>query len=326
MTTEEKVLETLIGCSQVTIVTHPLPDGDAIGSSSGLYLYLKELGINNVKIILPTECPQYLLFINREDTIVFESDPIPAKEWIDNSDVLFTLDFNNLKRIGDLGGLIKTFNGKRILIDHHQEPDLSIIDLDLHNTNASSTCELVYQFCFNISKMTGTKITKGIGECLYTGIVTDTGGFKHNTNHNTHQIASDIIRLGTDTKSINNRIFSSSSLSRYKLLGQLLSKTIIVGHVAIIPFSNQDKIDFNYIEGDTEGIVNHPLSCDEIKVSIFLSEKEGYTKMSLRSKEIDVNKLGREFFNGGGHINAAGGRVDLNILETIELIKSVFKV
>lgn len=323
MTTEQNVLGELIGCSSVTIVTHPLPDGDAIGSSSGLYLYLKELGINNVKVILPSECPEYLKFINREDTIVFEKNTEDTIKQLNDSDILFILDFNNLKRIGDLGNYIKDFKGKRVLIDHHQQPDLSIINYDLHNTRASSTCELVYQFCFNISKITGTLITKEIGKCLYTGILTDTGGFRHNTNTNTHQIASDIIKLDVDTKQINNLIFNSSSLSRYKLLGHLLNKTIILGDLAIIPFTELEKTEFNYIEGDTEGIVNIPLSCDEIKVSMFISERDGYTKMSIRSKDMDVNQLSRDNFNGGGHINAAGGRLDMSLDEAIIYIKKV---
>jgi len=325
MTIEQKVLNHLSSCSTITIVTHPLPDGDAIGSSSGLYLFLKEMGMSDVQIILPTECPKYLGFINQEDTLVFETNKDECKTRLMKSDTLFILDFNNLKRIGELGDFIKGFDGTRILIDHHQQPDLSIVDFDLHNTKASSTCELVYQFCVNMQKLTVVKLTTKIGEALYTGILTDTGGFKHgNTGHITHQIASDIMKMGVNTHQINTRIFNSTSVNRYKLLGHLLNKTIILNDVAIIPFTLDERKQFDYVEGDTEGIVNMPLSCDDVKVSFFISERDGFTKLSARSKELDVNKLCREFFNGGGHINAAAGTFDNSIEETIKEIKRIF--
>lgn len=296
--------------NNIVIVTHYNPDGDAMGSSLALYNYLVKTD-KNVVVITPNDYPEFLHWLpGNKKVIAFNSNQKKAATLISKSDLIFTLDFNNYSRLEGLGELLKKSEAKKIIIDHHQQPD-DYATLYFHDVKACSTCELVYEF---ICGLGGKKlIDKNIAACLYTGIMTDTGSFRFDSvTPNTHLILANLLATGLKPNEVHSSIYDTYSASRIKLLGYCLTEKMVVlpeFQTAFISLSEVELQKFEHQKGDTEGIVNYPFSIKGITFCAFFSEGEGKIKISFRSKgNFDVNQFARKHFNGGGHINAAGGR------------------
>ena len=292
----------------ITIIPHTNPDGDAIGSSLGLYLFLKAQN-HNVKVITPTDFPDFLKWMPAADDIL-----------------IFTLDFNNLLRAKPLTPFLEKATAPFVMIDHHQQPD-TYATITYSNDKASSTCELVYHTI--VSLASEQVIDEAIATCLYTGIMTDTGGFRYSlTSPTTHRIVATLLEKGANCTRISSEVLDSYSLDRLQLLGNVLRGLVYLPEykTAYMSISSKELKQFNFRKGDTEGFVNYGLRIKEAELAaIFIeNEEENVIKISFRSKtNLDVNALARTYFNGGGHINAAGGGTHTSLKDTIALFLKV---
>ncbi len=310
----------------IVVIPHKNPDGDAIGSTLGLYHYLKSYG-HQVTIIAPNDYPDFLKWMPDESTILkYDTQKEEGDVFINEAQIIFTLDFNDLSRIGDMQSIVAASSATKIMIDHHQQPD-SYATFMYSDVHMSSTAEMVYHF---IDMLGDTdKISSDIATCLYVGIMTDTGSFRFpSTTSTTHDVVSDLISKGARNSDIHNNIYDTNSYSRLQLLGRALSnlKVIPEYRTAYITLSQDELNTFNFKKGDTEGFVNYGLSLEGIIfAAIFIeNQQEKIIKISLRSKgDFSVNELSRAHFNGGGHTNAAGGRSELNMQQTIDKFISI---
>lgn len=307
------------------ITTHKNPDGDAMGSSLGLYNYLIQKG-HSVTVITPNSYPQFLHWIPGNKTVViFNKSTETAQKLIAEAEIIFSLDYNNLSRVDEMGKEIEKSGAVKIMIDHHIEP-ADYPDYTFSDTGKSSTSEMVYDFI----DLLGDKklIDKAVGECLYCGIVTDTGSFRFPSTHpSTHKIVAELIELGVNHADVYNKIFNTYTEDRLRLLGYCLFekmklfKEYNAGYIAL---SKEELKRFNFQAGDTEGFVNYTLSVAGIRFAGFFTEQEGIIRVSLRSEgNIDVNQIARKHFNGGGHANAAGGRSDDSLEETTKRFEEI---
>jgi bifunctional oligoribonuclease and PAP phosphatase NrnA len=325
-----KFKKLLKNSKKITIITHWSPDGDAMGSSLALYHYLLKSG-KNTQVIVPNSYPEFLHWLPGNNKVLnYEENPKKVSKVIDSSDVIFTLDFNSFKRLEDLGNLLLNSSAPKVLIDHHQQPE-DYPSYYFYDPKACSTCELVFDFIVGL----GDKklIDKKIAACLYTGLMTDTGSFRYpSVNSNTHLIVSELIKTGILPSDIYSAVYDNYSLNRLKLLGYALNEKlrIVEGYpVAYFILSEKELQRFDYRKGDTEGLVNYPFSIKGIKVCALFNETEDQIiKISLRSKgKLDMNKFARTYFEGGGHINAAGGKSALSLTETetkfVEAVKTL---
>ncbi|MEL0454739.1 bifunctional oligoribonuclease/PAP phosphatase NrnA [Flavobacteriaceae bacterium SZ-1-7] len=311
---------------KIVIVPHKNPDGDAIGSSLGLYHYLLK-GNHDVHVLVPNDFPSFLKWIPGSDSILrHDSQTKMCNGLIADADIIFTLDFNALHRTDQMEQVLAENKGVKIMIDHHQAPD----DYALYtysDVHMSSTCEMVYHFIDMLGDI--DLIDKDIATCLYVGIMTDTGSFRFSsTSSTTHNVVANLMEKGADNAEIHNNIYDSSSYERLQLLGCALSNLVVIPEfrTAYITLSQEELNRFNYKKGDTEGVVNYGLSIEGvILAAIFIEDKqEGIIKISLRSKgNFSVNEMSRAHFNGGGHINAAGGKSYLPLKDTVEKFISI---
>ena len=310
--------------NKIVIITHHNPDGDAIGSSLGLKHFLKQKGLE-AEVIVPNDFPKFLKWMpEAKKIIIADYKRKQAGEAIYNADVIFILDFNASHRAGNLvGPWIEKARATKILIDHHQQPEN--FDFVYSDTTIPATSQMVYHF---IEALDDEKfVNQDIAECLYTGIMTDTGGFRfRSTSATTHRIIANLIEKGADPAMITSNTWDTNTVSRMHLLSLILSRIEVVkdGKVAILWLKRDELKEFGFQKGDTEGFVNYGLSIMGTQVSAFFMEDlyEDFIKISFRSKEdVDVNQFSRKYFNGGGHINAAGGKYFKTIEETIEDFK-----
>jgi len=307
------------------ITTHRGPDGDAMGSSMAMYNLLVNLK-KNVNVVIPNSYPNFLSWLpNVENVINHEENSTNISKLIDKVDIIIMLDFNDLSRIENLESYVLNSKAKKILIDHHQDPDLSICDLSFCDTTFSSTCELLYMI-LNQAKF---NLTKNIADCLYTGILTDTGSFKFScTTKNTHVSVGHLISIGVNSTEINNLIYNNYSYDRINLLGHCLTNKLKIynNSSAIISLSEEELKKFNFKKGDTEGIINYALSIKEVIFAVFIVEKDNIVKLSFRSLgNINVQDISKRYFGGGGHFNAAGAKSDLSLDETIKKVENIIK-
>ena len=307
------------------ITTHRGPDGDAMGSSMAMYNLLFNLK-KDVNVIIPNSFPNFLSWLpNIKNVINHEENNSDISNIFSEVDVIIMLDFNDLSRIQNIERYVTNSNAKKILIDHHQDPDLSICDLSFCDTTYSSTCELLYMI-LNQAKF---NLTKNIADCLYTGILTDTGSFKFScTTKNTHISVGDLISKGVNATEISNLIYNNYSHDRIKLLGHcLINKLKIYNNSsAIISLSEDELKKFNFKKGDTEGIINYALSIKEVIFAVFVVEKDNIVKLSFRSLgNINVQEISKRYFGGGGHFNAAGAKSDLSLDKTIIKVENIIK-
>ena len=320
----EQIKDILSRSRQIAIVSHRNPDGDAYGSSLGLLHFLKKMG-HKVNFVTPNDCPNFLKWMpGQSEIVIFEEQTVTAKEILQKAEIIFTLDFNNLSRIGDLEPLIKNSKATKIMIDHHESPS-DYATLMYSDPSMSSTCEMVYHL---INKLNKNAFTSEISNCLYTGIMTDTGSFRYPaTTPKTHKAIAHLIEAGASSSNIHEKIYDSASFSRLKLLGITLSNMKKIQNLPIVymTLSQEELNTCNYKKGDTEGFVNYGLSIEGAQMTLFMREEEGVVKLSLRSKGIiDVNEIARASFNGGGHKNAAGGKLEMALPEALAYAKKVF--
>ncbi len=314
----------LIIPQNVAIFSHRNPDGDAIGSSLALRHYLEQYG-HTVHVFFPSEFPEELEFLPGSDEIlIWDLHTEECKHVLQQKNVFFFLDFNSLSRIDKMGDFVKPLPGKRILIDHHLYPE-PIADYTFSEPEASSTCELVYRFIEGLGDT--VRVNPKVGECLYTGIVTDTGSFRHATNARIFRIVADLIDRGMDDTAVQDEIFNSQKEKNLRLLGHCLANRMEYWpewRTAMIWLSKKDYEQFNIQRGDTEGIVNYLLTIKDVKLAAFIHNQPTIVKMSLRSKgDLDVQEICRKHFNGGGHKNAAGAFSHDSLKSTIEKFKNL---
>ena len=310
--------------SKIVIITHYNPDGDAIGSSLGLKHFLKQKGLE-ADVIVPNDFPKFLKWMpEAKKIIIADYKRKVAGEAIYNADVIFVLDFNASHRSGNLvGPWLEKARAVKILIDHHQQPD--DFDFVYSDVTIPATSQMVYHFIQALEEE--DKVNTDIAECLYTGIMTDTGGFRfRSTSATTHRIIANLIEKGADPAMITSSTWDTNTVSRLHLLALILGRIEVVkdGKVAILFLKRDELKEFGFQKGDTEGFVNYGLSIMGTQVSAFFMEDlyEDFIKISFRSKDdVDVNQFSRQHFHGGGHINAAGGKYFKNIEETIEDFK-----
>lgn len=304
---------------EVVITMHKGPDGDAIGSSLGLYHFLKKNGIQ-ATIVAPDDFPKFLKWLPAcDEVIICEHHQHKAKRAVENCDLIFCLDFNHPSRMGAFEDLVMNSGKTKYVIDHHQNPD-GFADEYFVDSDASSTAEMIYRLVSDMGEE--QLIDQDMAICLYTGLVTDTGSFRFSSvTPAVMRMAADLMATGIDHVRVYNEVFDNSSLNRLKLRGYALSeKTRVIGETgaAYISLSEEELKRFHYQSGDTEGLVNYALSIEGVHVAGFFYERDGYIKLSLRSKgEVEVNKIASALFQGGGHKMAAGGRSDLSLDDTV---------
>jgi len=318
---------TLLQSSENIVITcHKGPDGDAIGSTLALYLYLKKQE-KNVKVIVPDDFPFFLKWLpESEHIILYDANKEASDNLINNADLIFTLDFNALHRTGDMQEILSNASAKFVMIDHHQQPD-DYAEVTYSDTSICSTCQMVYHFIDALEDL--NNIDTDIANCIYTGIMTDTGSFRfRSTTSTTHRVIANLIDIGIDNAKIHQNVYDSNSYNRLQLLGKSLTNLKIIPELntAYISLSADEQNEFNAQKGDTEGVVNYALSLQGIKLAAIFKEDQNskLIKISLRSKgNFSVNEFSRSHFNGGGHTNAAGGISKLSLNETLEKFISI---
>ena len=305
---------------KIVITHHYNPDADALGSTLGLWHYFKMKGHDCI-VISPNAMPDFILWMPKSETVLnFETQAVEASKWLDDSDYLFCLDFNHLSRTKSFAPVLEKFKGKKVMIDHHLSPDESF-DFGISLSSKSSTCEMVYDFINSCGD--NALINLDIAKCLYAGTMTDTGSFKFPcTTASVHAMVSDLMAKGLKTAPIHEAVYDNYNENRLRFLGFVLSKKmnlIADCHTSLIAISRTELNEYNINTGDTEGVVNFPLSLKNVIFSIFISERENEIRMSFRSKgNFNVNEFARTYFSGGGHANAAGGKSDESLEKTLE--------
>lgn len=322
-----KVTKELLKAPQrCVIIGHKNPDGDAVGSCLGLLYFLKNRG-HSVQVVMPNDFPDFLKWMPSCETILlFEKQPKEVKASINNANVIFTLDFNAFHRTGDLAMVLQNAAAPFVMIDHHQQPD-DYAKVTFSDVTMSSTCEMVFHF---IEALGGdSEITKEIATNLYVGIMTDTGSFRFPlTTATTHQVLARLIEAGANNSVIHQKIYDTNSPNRMKLMGVAINNMVLLEgyQTAYITLSQKELDDHNFKKGDTEGFVNIPLSIEGINFAVLFieNEQEGIVKISFRSKgEFSVNEFSRNHFQGGGHNNAAGGKSNVSLQETVNEFISI---
>lgn len=294
---------------KIVIVTHISPDGDAIGSSLGLYHFLLEMD-KQVNVIVPNDFPEFLKWMKgAHDIIIHEKNPQIAEETIAAAELIFCLDFNTLKRTEKVGTFVKQSTAKKVMIDHHLEPD-DFCNVTMSYPQISSTSEMVFRFICRMGFY--EYLNSCAAECIYAGMMTDTGAFTFNSNNaEIYYIIGELIKKGIDKDKIYSLVYNTYSIDRLKLQGYVLYEKMKVFpelKTSLVDLSQVELDKFNYQKGDVEGFVNIPLSSEEIVFSVLIKEENGYVKISLRSKgKFPCNEFAAAHFNGGGHLNAAGG-------------------
>jgi bifunctional oligoribonuclease and PAP phosphatase NrnA len=311
----------------ILLISHINPDGDAIGAQLALYHYFKSSG-KNASMITPNNLQEFLKWMNGAELIsVFIRQRERCRELIEKAGLIIMLDFNQSNRLGEAEKLVLESKAKKVVIDHHLNPD-NFPDLVISDPTVCSTSELIYEI---ISEINGKPfMSRPYAEALYVGIITDTGNFDHgNYSGKTFRIVADLLETGIDKGMIQNLIYNNFSADRMRLLGYTLNEKMVVLHeyqTAYIYLSKSELASYNYVKGDTEGFVNMPLSINGVVFSVLFIEKEGFVKLSFRSKgTFPVNEFASRFFYGGGHLNASGGEYPGTLENTIAYFLKILK-
>ena len=307
---------------KVVIIPHISADGDAAGACSALWQIFDRLGIES-QVLTCDYFPDYLKWLKRiPDSISFQNKPKACKQWLKEAGLLFLVDHNTHRREGDLEFFTRNFKGETVIIDHHPDPDVATYCIS--DTRVSSTCEILYA---TIVQLWGKQaIDTDIANALYTGISTDTGGLNHNSSRpETFRVVADLLELGLDKEFVHDQLYMKNTLSRLRLTGNCLLNKLEISDrypLAIIPITLSELEQYEYRDGDLEGLVNIPLTLENVLISVQITERKDKIKLSFRSKgEIPVNLWAKTHFNGGGHKNAAGGQMALPLEEVIEKLK-----
>lgn len=312
---------------KIVITTHANPDADALGSSLGLYHFLRRLG-HEVSTIVPNSYPDFLEWMpGNSEVINYEKVTEESNQLLNDAELLFCLDFSGFARIKAMKEVASNIGAKIALVDHHLNPEIKP-DFDFWNDKSAATAELIFDLIVSYSGKDA--IDQEIAECLYAGVMTDTGSFKHNsTTSKVHRMVADLIDLGADVNKVSRLIYDTNSLHRLKFLGYALAEKLQVieaSRVAYFVIDEGDFKDFRLKQGDTEGLVNYALSIKGIVVAAIIIERENEIKLSFRSiGDFAVNKFAEEFFSGGGHKNASGGMSELSLEETEKKFKELIE-
>ncbi|PWL29599.1 MAG: phosphoesterase [Fluviicola sp. XM-24bin1] len=304
-----EIIKSAQQAKNVVITSHKSPDGDSIGSSLGLYRFLRSLGIE-ATICHPDPCPNFLEWAKHSDVIVdFEKNKAAVTEAMANADLIFSLDYNGARRLGDeMGTLLSEATAKKVMIDHHLNPD-DIFDIAVSQPEVGSTSQLIFELIEASGNL--DQINAEMVEPLYLGIMTDTGSFRFDSvDAQTHQIVSKMLETGLNHTAIHENTFDGNRLDKLKLRGYAISEKLeIISDLktAIVSLTDEELQRFNFIKGDTEGLVNVALSVEGVEMAAFFAEKDGKIKISFRSKGPAVNEIASDHFEGGGHKFAAGG-------------------
>ena len=310
---------------KIVIVTHVSPDGDAIGSSLGLYHFLSSQD-KTVHVIVPNAFPDFLRWMpGAKDIIQYNRYKEFADKLIQEADVICCLDFNVLSRIDEMEEAVRTSPARKMLVDHHLCPG-DFARIIISHPDISSTAELVFRLICQLGNF--SDISKEGAECIYTGMMTDTGGFIYNSNNREiYLIIGELLSKGIDKDEIYRNVYNNNSEGRLRLQGYVLYEKMQLYpqfKSALISLSREEQKRFQYAKGDTEGLVNIPLSIKDICFSAFLREdtEKDMIKISLRSVgTFPCNQVATKYFNGGGHLNASGGEFYGTLDEAIELFK-----
>jgi len=311
---------------KIAIIPHRNPDGDAMGSTLGLYHFLLKNNHHPI-VVSPNEFPDFLAWLPGSETVkIFEKDKKNTTKILEEAELIFTLDFNALHRVGEMEKVLEKLTVPFVMIDHHLSPD-AYATVTYSDTAFGSTCEMLYHFISFLGKK--SEIDKTIGTCIYTGILTDSGSFRFpKTTGTTHRIIADLIDLGVENSEIPALLFDNSSFGKLQLLGRALQNMkVLAEHKTAYTTLSQKELDgFEHVKGDTEGIVNYGLSIKGIVfAAIFIENvEEKIIKISFRSQgDFDVNLFAREHFKGGGHCNAAGGKSETSMEETVKKFENL---
>jgi phosphoesterase RecJ-like protein len=316
----QQIFPLLLQPRKVVITTHQKPDGDAMGSSLGLYHFLTQFG-HTVTVVSPTNWASFLNWMpGTKQVLDYERQTEEADKAIDAADWIFCLDFNTLNRTKRMEENLGNAAAQRILIDHHQEPQADKFAYGESDTSKSSTCEMVYDFI--MASGHEDKISPAVSECLYAGVMTDTGSFRFPaTSANVHRMVATLKEKGLDHGPIHEALYDNFLESRFRFLGNVLLNRMEIFYeynTALIAIPQADLIKYNIKTGDTEGLVNYPLSIQGIKLAAIIIDRGEERKSSFRSKGgFDVNTFARKYFNGGGHFNAAGGQSKESLEEVV---------
>jgi phosphoesterase RecJ-like protein len=324
-----EIKELLSTPKKIAIVSHRNPDGDAYGSSLALYHYLLKFD-HVVHVVSPNDGPDFLKWLpGHDDIVIFEKKERKGKEILESADIIFVMDFNSLNRVGQkMEIVLEKVDPIFIMIDHHQQPD-DFAKYCFVDVESCSTSQLLYQFLDKFGHLNYIDIN--IATCIYTGILTDTGSFRFpSTTSLTHRIVANLLDIGANNSEIYNKIHNVNTYNRVQLLGRALKNLKVLNeyHTAYITLSQKDLTNYNFKKGDTEGFVNYALSIKNvIFAAIFIEDKkQGIIKISFRSSgHFSVNEFSRKHFNGGGHINAAGGRSEKSLHDTIKEFLNILK-
>ncbi len=323
----KELTKLFISSNNILLICHLNPDGDAVGAQLALYQYLKAQG-KIVDMISPNYLQEFLKWMDGVDLIkVFIRNRERCKELIEQADLIVMLDFNQPGRLGEAEKLVSSSSAKKVIIDHHLNPE-NFSDIVISDPSFCSTSELLYELITQING--GPFLNKQYAEALYIGIVTDTGNFEHGTySSKTFRIVADLIETGIEKEKVHNLIYNNFSADRMRLQGYALNKKMVIlpeYQTAYISLTRDELASYQHVKGDTEGFVNMPLSINGIILTALFIEKEGFVKLSFRSKgQFPVNKIASEFFYGGGHMNASGGDYPDTLENTISYFLKVLK-
>ena len=325
----EAIRSCIQNATKVAILTHQSPDGDAMGSSLAMYHFIQSFG-KEAQVIVPNAFPNFLAWMpSAESVLLYDAHKAQADAYLDAADLVICTDFNDPKRIGALGDKMLTLACPKVMIDHHLHPS-DFPDFIVSVPEASSTCELIYE-------VVKDRLDTNIAQCLYTGLMTDTGNFSYNSNRpQIYPMIAKLIEAGVDKDAIYNAVFNQYSVERMKLAGYCLYQKMRVfpeHHAALIYLNRKELYRFNFQKGDAEGIVNMPLQSKDIHYSVFMREdkatpdemaKNGGIKTKIKLSfgsqgDRPVNVFASEVFNGGGHANAAGGEYYGPLSEAVQL-------
>jgi len=306
---------------KVLITTHHKPDADALGSSLGLAGYLKKKG-HSVQVITPSDYPVFLAWMpGNEGVLAYDkSKAILVNEKVQAADIIFCLDFSALGRIYDMADMVRQAPAKKVMVDHHLEPE-SFAEFVQWDPTAASTAQLIYRLILELGDR--AVIDENIASCLYAGLMTDTGGFRHNnTRHEEFLIASELVAMGANPSRISKLVYETNTLTRLRLMGYVLSEKLVVldeYNVAYITITEEELKRFGSQTGDTEGLVNYGLSVEGVKMAALIYKRKDDVKLSFRSLgSFSVSEFSRQHFEGGGHKNASGGQTKLSLEETLQ--------
>lgn len=327
---ECSMLRSLIAdATSIVICCHQNPDGDALGSSLGWAEYLRTLGKEST-VIVPDQFPDFLMWLpNTEKIIRYDKHVEQGDLLLKTADVIFCLDFNSASRTDRMADTLLASKAKKVLIDHHLGPDLPTV-LTVSHPEASSTCELVFRMVWQLDGFSSQN--KHFAIPIYCGMMTDTGGFTYNSsNSDIYFIISQLLTKGINKDKIYRNVFHNYSENRLRLMGYMLYEKLVVDpvrHASYFTLTRQDLKRFRFMKGDAEGLVNIPLQIKGLKFSVSLredTEKDNLVWVSLRSvDDFPCNKVAEQFFNGGGHLNASGGRLYCSIEEAVKVTKLAF--